>query len=135
MDADRLTPLSIAQMGDEAALVELLKRALSLHASDMFILPGAPVTASVQSPASSRRAATAAASASKSSAASNRASSAVCGSPASSTGRAHGCCALSRNSLSAARRRSQAACVSVRGVDSGTIWMVCMMGQPSYLQG
>ena len=45
MDADRLTPLSIAQMGDEAALVELLKRALSLHASDMFILPGAPVTA------------------------------------------------------------------------------------------
>ena len=44
MDADRLTPLSIAQMGDEAALVELLKRALSLHASDMFILPGAPVT-------------------------------------------------------------------------------------------
>ena len=41
MDADRLTPLSIAQMGDEAVLVELLKRALSLHASDMFILPGA----------------------------------------------------------------------------------------------
>ena len=30
MDADRLTPVSIAEMGDEAALVELLKRALSL---------------------------------------------------------------------------------------------------------
>ena len=44
MDADRLTPVSIAEMGDEAALVELLKRALSLHASDLFILPGAPVT-------------------------------------------------------------------------------------------
>ena len=31
-------------MEDEAALVELLKRALSLRASDLFILPGAPVT-------------------------------------------------------------------------------------------
>ena len=44
MDADRLTPFSIAEISDEAALVELLKRALSLHASDLFILPGAPVT-------------------------------------------------------------------------------------------
>ena len=44
MDADRLTPFSIAGMEDEAALVELLKRALSLRASDLFILPGAPVT-------------------------------------------------------------------------------------------
>ena len=44
MDADCLTPISIAEMRDEEALVELLKRALSLHASDMFILPGAPVT-------------------------------------------------------------------------------------------
>ena len=44
MDADCLTPISIAEMRDEEALVALLKRALSLHASDMFILPGAPVT-------------------------------------------------------------------------------------------
>ena len=32
MDADRLTPFSIAGMEDETALVELLKRALSLRA-------------------------------------------------------------------------------------------------------
>ena len=44
MDVDRLTPVSIEGLDDETALIELLKLGLSLHASDLFILPGAPVT-------------------------------------------------------------------------------------------
>ena len=44
MDADRLAPLSISEMDAPTALSELLKRALAMRASDLFIIPGAPVT-------------------------------------------------------------------------------------------
>lgn len=44
MDADRLTPVSLANLDDETALIEILKLGLSLRASDLFILPGAPIT-------------------------------------------------------------------------------------------
>ncbi len=44
MDVDCVERVSIVDMGDDAALVELLRRALSLRASDLFIVPGAPVT-------------------------------------------------------------------------------------------
>ena len=45
MEFDRVTPVSIAGVSDGAALEALLRGALDMAASDLFILPGAPVTA------------------------------------------------------------------------------------------